>query len=299
MTMWLTIQVISSKIQRKKFWRKQNFLNNDIETKDLIKPPIRKEHHSTKVNTCLTKEGAFNDKAIKSIQKKLKEEKLIITKADKGNCIVIVKKEVYNQKILELLNNNGIKEKMIAISTLIKRTEELLEGVEFVFGKQLVQKLRSHKSDRIEEIPIRPVVVHCNSPSYKIAKWLTKYYNQLSNNIAQDRHIKQWRTELSDDEQYVAGSISENENANVTPENSCYDSQSGMDESENSGNVPESSEDNYFSSRYTKRNCPKVRWSKVAPSKTGRTRAHNIIIHLPDIKPYAEEAKSPMFSIIF
>ncbi|KAL3271667.1 hypothetical protein HHI36_022141, partial [Cryptolaemus montrouzieri] len=57
----------------------KNFLNNDVETKDLIKPPIRKDYHSIKVNTDLTKEGAFNDKVIKSIQKKLKEEKLIIT----------------------------------------------------------------------------------------------------------------------------------------------------------------------------------------------------------------------------
>ncbi|KAL3279318.1 hypothetical protein HHI36_016826 [Cryptolaemus montrouzieri] len=76
----------------------KKFLNNDIETKDMIKTLIRKEHHSTKINTGLMKEGAFNDKVIKSIQKKLKKEKLIITEADKGNCIVIVKKEVYNQK---------------------------------------------------------------------------------------------------------------------------------------------------------------------------------------------------------
>ncbi|KAL3290023.1 hypothetical protein HHI36_023395 [Cryptolaemus montrouzieri] len=39
----------------------KNFLNNYVETEDLIKPLIRKEHHSTKVNTCLTKEGALND----------------------------------------------------------------------------------------------------------------------------------------------------------------------------------------------------------------------------------------------
>ncbi|KAL3269326.1 hypothetical protein HHI36_008398, partial [Cryptolaemus montrouzieri] len=35
-----------------------------------------------------------------------------------------------------------------------------------------------HKSDRIEEIQIRPVVVHCNSPSYKIAKWFNEYYKE-------------------------------------------------------------------------------------------------------------------------
>ncbi|KAL3271994.1 hypothetical protein HHI36_022462, partial [Cryptolaemus montrouzieri] len=82
----------------------------------------------------------------------------------------------------------------MTVSTLIKRTEELLKGVEFVFGKQLIKKLGSentnfpvlyglvklHKSDRIEEIPIRPVVVHCNSPSYKIAKWLKKYYKEVT-----------------------------------------------------------------------------------------------------------------------
>ncbi|KAL3281450.1 hypothetical protein HHI36_004659 [Cryptolaemus montrouzieri] len=73
--------------------------------------------------------------------KKLKEEELIITKGDKRNCIVIVKKEVYKQEILKFLNNNRIKEKMIAISTFIKRTEELLKGVEFKFWNQLIKKL--------------------------------------------------------------------------------------------------------------------------------------------------------------
>ncbi|KAL3279959.1 hypothetical protein HHI36_017464 [Cryptolaemus montrouzieri] len=72
----------------------KNILDNDVETKNLMKPLIRKEHHSTKANTGLTKKGAFNDKVIKSIQEKLKEEKLIITKVDKENCIVIVKKKV-------------------------------------------------------------------------------------------------------------------------------------------------------------------------------------------------------------
>ncbi|KAL3275105.1 hypothetical protein HHI36_019876 [Cryptolaemus montrouzieri] len=31
-----------------------------------------------------------------------------------------------------------------------------------------------------KEIPIRPVVVHCNSPSYKIAKWLNKYHKEVT-----------------------------------------------------------------------------------------------------------------------
>ncbi|KAL3275175.1 hypothetical protein HHI36_019945 [Cryptolaemus montrouzieri] len=91
-------QVFSSKMQRYLNSRREenlvnltaeveltvkNFLNNNVETRDLMKPLIRKEHHSTKVNIGLTKEGGFNDKDIKSIQKKLKEEKLI-TKTDKG-----------------------------------------------------------------------------------------------------------------------------------------------------------------------------------------------------------------------
>ncbi|KAL3269828.1 hypothetical protein HHI36_008886 [Cryptolaemus montrouzieri] len=76
----------------------------------------------------------------------------------------------------------------------MKRTEELLKAVEFVFGKQLMKKLSSentnfpvldglmklNKSDRIEEIPIRPEVVHCNSPLYKIATWLNKYYREVT-----------------------------------------------------------------------------------------------------------------------
>ncbi|KAL3279960.1 hypothetical protein HHI36_017465, partial [Cryptolaemus montrouzieri] len=36
------------------------------------------------------------------------------------------------------------------------------------------------EEDRIEEIPIRPVLVHYDSPSYKIAKWLNKYYKEVT-----------------------------------------------------------------------------------------------------------------------
>ncbi|KAL3271905.1 hypothetical protein HHI36_022375 [Cryptolaemus montrouzieri] len=117
-----------------------------------------------KINTGLMKEGAFNDKVIKSIKKELMGEKLIITKTDKENCIVIVKKKVYNQISLEFSSNNGIKGKMIAPSTLIKRTGELLKRVQFVFEIQLRSEntnflvlyglLKLHKSDRIEEMPI-------------------------------------------------------------------------------------------------------------------------------------------------
>ncbi|KAL3288989.1 hypothetical protein HHI36_003432 [Cryptolaemus montrouzieri] len=103
----LTNQIISKYIQHKFKKKKskladkfmlsiseengQKWVTLDAEKK-LDKTLIWKEHHSTNINAGLTKEGAFNDKAIHL--EETERRKLILTKADEGNCIEIVMKEV-------------------------------------------------------------------------------------------------------------------------------------------------------------------------------------------------------------
>lgn len=75
----------------------------------------------------------------------------------------------------------------------------------------------------------------------------------------QEKQKQQWLEDLCDDEQDVAGSTSEDEIADDTPILSAHDSESEIEVSEDSENVPESSEVNYFLSRHTQRNDPKVK----------------------------------------
>lgn len=88
---------------------------------------------------------------------------------------------------------------------------------------------------------------------------------------------------MSDIEQDVAGSDSENETVNDAAIESAHDSESEIEESEDIQNISEPSEGNYFLSRHTQRNGPKVKWSKVPPSNKVRTRAQNVILHLPGV----------------
>ena len=119
--------------------------------------------------------------------------------------------------------------------------------------------------------------------------------------MSNDGQILQWLEEVSDEEQDDAGSDSEGVTVNDTAIDSAYDSESEIEESEDIQDIPEQSQGNYFLSRHTERNGPKVKWSKVSPSNAVRTRAQNIILHLSGVKQYARNAKSPLecFQLFF
>lgn len=45
--------------------------------------------------------------SLSRLQRKLKEENVVALKADKGNTTVLMRKEVYLEKTLEFIENNG------------------------------------------------------------------------------------------------------------------------------------------------------------------------------------------------
>lgn len=60
-------------------------------------------------NQSIIKSSKQEMQIIKNISTKLKENKAIITKADKGNTSVIIKKEEYDNKVEEFIHNNNLK----------------------------------------------------------------------------------------------------------------------------------------------------------------------------------------------
>jgi hypothetical protein len=53
-----------------------------------------------------TKQAKYEKQLVWNIKKKINENDLIITKADKGNTLIIMKKDEYNQKTTDFMVNN-------------------------------------------------------------------------------------------------------------------------------------------------------------------------------------------------
>ena len=124
----------------------------------------------------------------------------MITKADKGNCTVIIDKDKYEEKIFKLLNDKDTY--ILTKNDLTKSIERKLNKFIFDLYKidRLSQKeyfyLRStdaiapriyglpkiHKPDW----PLRPIVSFINSPLYNLSKFMAKILTPLinSNNLS-------------------------------------------------------------------------------------------------------------------
>jgi hypothetical protein len=73
-----------------------------------IKKIINTENTKTnRRQTTLQKREVQEQKLIRNIKKKLNDKQLFITKADKGNTIVILHKETYNNKVIKFLSQNN------------------------------------------------------------------------------------------------------------------------------------------------------------------------------------------------
>lgn len=146
------------------------------------------------IANCLTKQKYSPTRNLTKTEvnviKKLKdEESIIITKADKGNVVVVMDRETYNNKVEELLNTETYKSlgidptddtrKSLAgiISSLVDTTNEK-KLAEFLnklrYGSnfscpELFCLPKIHK----ENVPLRPVVSSCNSVTRELCVYLT------------------------------------------------------------------------------------------------------------------------------
>jgi hypothetical protein len=124
---------------------------------------------------------------IQSTKNKLRSNKALITKADKGYTIVITYQKDYCKKIGDFIGKNNL---LIAnndpTKTFQKRVRSALNECQIVEHKDERWKysnmnpaapairgmIKIHKADA----PIRPVINWRNAPAYKLAKMLTKNY---------------------------------------------------------------------------------------------------------------------------
>ena len=127
----------------------------------------------------------------KALQVLIKQVDLVITRADKGNCTVILDKSDYEEKMHKLLNDN---------STYMLLKHDLTGNIEKKLKKYVYQLFKTksisqneyyhlHNSDanapRIyglpkihkPQTPLRPIVSFINSSLYNLSKFLQIFYH--------------------------------------------------------------------------------------------------------------------------
>lgn len=167
-------------------------IENKESVRDEIKNLLRNQktnfsHHNNIPN------GNFDHKLIKSIQQKLKNNNLILSKADKGNCIVIMNRSDYDEKVLKFISDNNIEKSNVKLNPFINKVKNSLKNSTHLLDKpkllslnpdfslipRLYGLLKIHKSNNFEEMPIRPVVAFNNSPTYNLAKYLNSFLKDI------------------------------------------------------------------------------------------------------------------------
>ena len=127
----------------------------------------------------------------KSIQKKLKQHDAMVTRADKGNTIVILTTHQYETTLQDFIQNNDFHTKatdptktfQTQIITTIKQSPTLtVKDYRWKYinmnpsAPSIKGLIKIHKPDQ----PIRPVVNWRNAPAYKLSKLFTGKVSQLA-----------------------------------------------------------------------------------------------------------------------
>ena len=139
------------------------------------------------------------DKEEQQALKELKEDKdIVILKADKGNCTVIMHRPDYDQKINALLNDNDIYSKLVTKRNPLNNITKDVND----FGHQLLldNKIKQDKYYWLHcskavmpqfyglpkihkvNVPLRLIMSFVNSPSYNISKFLSIIIQPLMTN---------------------------------------------------------------------------------------------------------------------
>jgi hypothetical protein len=172
---------------------------------------IRKETTTEKRNTHAARSAIAEKKLVQKLQEKLEQNNLILTKADKGNTIVIIPKDDYHRKINEFISQQkfnkvrntytniqqkAIKTAISACKLTIRQHEKWKYTNMNPKAPYIFSNIKLHKTEK----PIRPIVNWKNSPGYKLATYLAKLLTpsmslpnafNVQNSIALMNNLKQ------------------------------------------------------------------------------------------------------------
>ena len=151
-------------------------------------------------NSTFEKQLKIDIKLTKTFIKNSKD--LLITKADKGNATVIIKKSAYYEKMTMLFNDEKYYEKIKKnpFATLERKTRlyiNKLNEMNFLMNDTIISRVaqkcnvsKGYSLIKIHKVnnPVRPIISATNSPTYNLSKILSKFlYEHLKKPFS---HIK-------------------------------------------------------------------------------------------------------------
>lgn len=118
----------------------------------------------------------------------------MVTRADKGNCVVVLDRGQYRDNVLDFLNTDSFKllstspsdKFLVKFKSIVNKTQPTFSsfGVskyKFLPINPSVPKLYGLPKIHKPNIPIRPVVSFCGSPCYRLASWFNEFFLQITN----------------------------------------------------------------------------------------------------------------------
>lgn len=120
----------------------------------------------------------------------IREKNCYYMKADKGNKLVILDKEEYDDRMKKLIEDGPYESVgRDPLPKMIRNTNSLVKEVSEIFGKRLQRTLhipnpnvaKLYGLPKIHKIgnKMRPIVSNVSTPSSKLAKWFVNEMNKL------------------------------------------------------------------------------------------------------------------------
>jgi hypothetical protein len=140
---------------------------------------------TTKPASCKSQQKNYENNIINQIRSKLTGNKAMISKADKGNSIVIMYQDDYNRKIHEFISNNNLQTSDTDITKKLPREvrntinefQHLIPKIDrwkYVNLNPMAPTIRGLMKVHKEGTPVRPIINWKNAPAYNLAKMLVK-----------------------------------------------------------------------------------------------------------------------------
>lgn len=163
---------------------------SDVTTKHLVAEKI-KQHYNTRGPTHSKGKSCNEWLTLETIKSKLIDNNLVVTKADKGNTLVIAERQEYDNKIKDFLNSGPFdilqmdptKKYNDLVRNTLKSANSILTTADSYLLREMNPKTprlygyyKLHKSGK----PIRPVVSYTEAPTYRLAAKINKVYKTLT-----------------------------------------------------------------------------------------------------------------------
>ncbi|XP_050519268.1 uncharacterized protein LOC126893296 [Diabrotica virgifera virgifera] len=158
-----------------------------------FKTKIDSSNNSSFSHSLSSKKANSFLKSLKSIKQKITNHQLIFSKADKGNCLVILERDLYNNKVTSFLESNHFtsitvdptKRFITKLKDNIKQFSDFFTEFDAPYSKipsnPLVPRLYGLPKIHKVDMPIRPVVSFINTPVSILSKFLLKTIKNLIN----------------------------------------------------------------------------------------------------------------------